>query len=93
MRERSRAKSSAAKTRPERRGEAAEMEWRLERALADSISASILMGWGSEGGGSPFWGERWCARKSVTQWRSDAEFTFGTTMVSRCGALHCRVFE
>ena len=67
MRERSRAKSSAANTSPERRGEAVQIELRLERALADSMSANILIGWGPEHGGPPFGEGRWYSRKSVTQ--------------------------
>ena len=75
MRERSRAKSSAAKMRPERRGVARQMEVRFEMDLADSMRARILT-----------W-EDLRVRKSAVQVRSAGEFTLGMTMVSRFGAL------
>jgi len=81
--ERSRAKSSAAKIRPERWGEARQMEVRSVRALADSISPMIE---GGDRGGSEAVAARVWRITSVMKWRSAAEFTFGTTMASRLGA-------
>ena len=48
VKERSRAKSSAANMRPDRYGLALQMLVRFERALADSMSASNLIGPGLE---------------------------------------------
>ena len=81
--ERSRAKSSAAKIRPERWGEARQMEVRSVRALADSIRA-IIEGGGR--GGSEVVVVRVWRITSVMKWRSEAEFTLGTTMASTLGA-------
>lgn len=82
--ERSRAKSSAAKMRPERWGEARQMVLMSVRARADSIRAIID---GGVRGEADF--ERVCLITSVTKWRSEAELTLGTTMVSRLGACSC----
>lgn len=79
--ERSSAKSSAAKMRPERWGEARQMVLMSVRARADSMRAMIDGGFRGE---VDF--ERVCLITSVTKWRSDAELTLGTTMVSRLGA-------
>ena len=81
--ERSRAKSSAAKIRPERWGEARQMEVRSVRALADSISAMME---GGGRGGSEAAVARVCRITSVMKWRSEAEFTLGTTMALTLGA-------
>lgn len=93
VRERSSAKSSAAKIRPwSSLGVAVQMEFRFERACADSIRARILRG------------EEWSLRPrrlvwyryrsgrmrwitSETKCRSEAEWHFGRTMVSTFGAL------
>ncbi len=88
--ERSRAKSSAAKMRPERYGVALHMLERSDSALADSIRARIFIGGslgGDDGGLDGCLKGRVCRITSVTKCRSDAEFTFGTTRVSRFGAL------
>lgn len=91
MRERSRAKSSAAKIRPERYGVLVQMEGREVSALADSIRARIfkggfwksLSGFGDEGCRAG----RMCWITSVTKWRSAALLTFGITKASRWGAF------
>lgn len=87
--ERSRAKSSAAKMRPERYGVALHILERSDSALADSISARMFIGGvsGGEGGGVDGCLEgRVCRITSATKCKSDAEFTLGTTRVSRFGA-------
>lgn len=91
MRERSRAKSSAAKMRPERYGDAAQMEERAMSDFADSMSAMIERGFSED---EEEWRDgRVCFITSVTKWRSAAEFTFGTMIVSRLGALSCFPFR
>ena len=88
--DRSRAKSSAANIRPERYGVALQILERSVRALADSTRASILMGGIS---GLETAGELECRDgsvcriTSVIKCRSEAELTFGTTMVSTFGAF------
>lgn len=83
VRDRSREKSSAAKMRPERYGEALHISPKFESDFADSMRARrrigvLLPGEWREG--------RVCRITSVTKWRSDAEFTFGITIASRFGA-------
>ena len=88
--ERSRAKSSAAKMRPERYGVALHILERSESALADSTRARMFIGgvFGADEGGEDGCLEgRLCRITSVTKCKSDAEFTLGMTMVSRFGAL------
>ena len=89
VRDRSRAKSSAAKMRPERYGVALQMLERSDSALADSIKARILMDGASEyePGEDGCRDGRVCLITSVTKCRSDAEFTLGITMASIFGAL------
>lgn len=78
MRERSRAKSSAANIRPDRRGVTSQIWGRFMIDCADSIKARILRGGEDEDVG------RRCDIMSVTNWRSDGLFTFGMTRASRC---------
>ena len=63
---------------------------RSERALADSMRARMFRGGGKWGVGVGVVGCRdgrvWRIT-SVMKWRSEGEFTLGTTMVSRFGAL------
>lgn len=90
VRERSRAKSSAAKIRPERYGVALHILERSESALADSMRARMFIGgvsWGDEDGEDGCLEGRVCRMTSVTKCKSDAEFTFGMTNVSRFVAL------
>lgn len=80
---RSRAKSSAAKIRPWRRGVAAQIWVRFVRDLADSTRAKREIG----GLGVSVWGcwdSVWFIT-SETKVRSEAEFTFGMTIVERFG--------
>ena len=88
--ERSRAKSSAAKMRPERYGVALHILERSDSALADSIRAKIFIGGDlgcDEGEVDGCLEGRVCRITSVTKCKSDAELTLGTTKVSRFGAL------
>lgn len=61
------------------------MSDRLERAFADSIKARRRIGFGEDG----VWrvGRVWRIT-SVMKCRSEGEFTFGTTIVSRLGACN-----
>ena len=77
VRERSSAKSSAAKQRPERRPGAAEaMLERFESERADSMRARMEMGWLWELG-------RECAITSAMKVRSEADSVFGSMIVVR----------
>ena len=80
----SRAKSSAAKIRPWRRGVAVQIEGRFERPRADSMRARIWIGlalcsefcWEEVVGG-------WrCVIMSDMKVRSEADWTLGMTIVS-----------
>lgn len=86
VKERSRLKSSAAKMRPVRWGDALHISFRFERAFADSIKARRRIG-GSLDVGVWRWGRVWRIT-SVMKWRSEGEFTFGITIVSMLGACN-----
>ena len=98
--DRSKAKSSAAKIRPDKYGEEAHMEDRSMRALADSIKASRRRGLDllmsvtvflvtrlAEGRVAGCLVGRVWRITSVTKDRSEADLTLGITMASRFGAL------
>lgn len=101
VRERSRAKSSAAKIRPFKRGVEVVMVGRLERERADSIRARILRGGfcvavsglvveADLGVVEEVEGCRSgsvCRRTSIMKWRSEALFTLGITRASMLGAF------
>ncbi|KAK5632977.1 hypothetical protein RRF57_008691 [Xylaria bambusicola] len=78
------AKSSAAKIRPDRYGDAAQIEERSITARADSIRAISLMGFASADECRS--GAR-CRRASVMKVKSLALFTFGITMASSWGSF------
>ena len=86
VRERSRAKSSAAKMRPESRGLAAQIWFRSVMARADSMRARSFKGLNDTSRSALE--VRFCLMKSVAQRKSEPELTFGITMVSRSGVLH-----
>ncbi len=79
------AKSSAAKIRPERYGDAAQIEDKSITARADSIRAISFIGFVDEEEECRS-GAKW-RRASVTKVRSLALFTFGTTIASTCGSF------
>lgn len=83
----SKAKSSAAKTRPDRYGDALQISLRLEIDLADSTKAISFKGFDDAFGMDGCRSGRTCLITSVTKLRSDAEFTLGITTASRLGAF------
>lgn len=82
VRLRSRAKSSAAKIRPWRRGEEEQIWVRFVSDLADSMRARREIG--GRAGLCGCW-DKVCEITSVTKVRSDGVFTLGITIVLRLG--------
>src|SRR5688500_17189617 len=85
VKERSRAKSSAANINPLRSGEAAHIDGRSMTALADSMRAMRRKG-RAPGPLEYLFGAA-CRRTSVTKDKSAALLTFGITIVSRLGEV------
>lgn len=83
---RSRAKSSAANMRPDRRGLALHIWSSEERERADSMSARMETDEVGRGLGRV---ESVWLTTSVMKWRSEGDWTLGTTRVVRLGDLSC----
>lgn len=100
VRERSRAKSSAAKMRPLRRGVLVQMEGRVVMARADSMRARMWRGFWEGVGEEEEWGEgeegcrsgSRCLITSVRKCRSEGELHLGRTMASRLGEGSCYIY-
>lgn len=91
MSERSSAKSSAAKISPLRYGDALHISFKFVMASADSIKANIFKGFEEALGDEGCLSGSLCRRISVMKWRSEARFTFGTTIASRFGACRTEI--